>query len=206
MSWKNKKRWLAFPFLLSLLLCLHPAVQGGAKENSVTAQIPVEKQIAGEAPEKECAFYIRILPDKEGFPLPDEGGRITLNGEENKTIPISYTELGVYTYTLYEEKEEEEGYTYDSTQYRLVVKVLNEADGWQTVVNLYKEGDSSFIKQEKALFVNQYEKKHIAESAKTGDGGMSMIQIQILGGLCIAAGIAAAGTAAVKYRRRKEKK
>ena len=149
--------------------CVIPASEVKAQADKAVAQIPVEKRINGDMPDTEPAFSIQIIPEKEEYPLPEEGTEILLKNGEKEQITISYTRTGVYTYILREKQGNLKGYTYDKKQYRLKVEVLNTENGINAVVSIREAGDVTGVKKDAAVFNNEY---HNLEEEKITDGNV----------------------------------
>ncbi|MBC5687629.1 hypothetical protein H8S37_01590 [Mediterraneibacter sp. NSJ-55] len=186
-------------FLLLLLMisaCVIPASEVKAQADKAVAQIPVEKRINGDMPDTEPAFSIQIIPEKEEYPLPEEGTEILLKNGEKEQITISYTRTGVYTYILCEKQGNLTGYTYDKRQYRLKVEVLNAENGLKAVVSIREIGDVTGEKKDAAVFNNEYRiseaEKVTDENVQTGDKtkqGLSICIAVALFTAVIAAGL-----------------
>ncbi|WP_153052836.1 Spy0128 family protein, partial [Streptococcus suis] len=63
-------------------------------------------------------------PEDPSFPLPKEGTKVTVDGEEEGRFSnLTYTTPGKYTYILSQEDNGLEGYIFDQTKYRVTVLV-----------------------------------------------------------------------------------
>lgn len=157
----KKKFFRMLNLLLMVVLCmtmLAPAVSAAA--DSVDVTVPVEVVISGTHPYRPEKFKIKLLPDEDGFPMPEgsEDGvsTVTIEGEGKDTFPpITFDERGIFTYTIYQVEGKDKHCNYDDTVYQLVVTVINGKNGGlEAVAVLHPDGNET--KTDDALFHNQY--------------------------------------------------
>ena len=125
----------------------------------------VEKVIDGEYPADQAKDFVFRLKAETGNPengavIQSDSVTITVEGEKEFAEPVIFTKAGVYTFLISEEGGDENGYTYDDTQWRLTVTVADVNS--QLVVQDYtyqKDGAAVPSEEESdiAVFTNGYE-------------------------------------------------
>ncbi len=157
---KNKISGI-FSLALTALLLLSASVSAFATETPEVI-IPVSVSLSGAVPETAEDYTVVMKADDSSFPMPNgtesDEYELTVTGEGKANFPsISYNHVGVYTYTISEEKGTNEKCTYDSTVYSLTVYITNAEDGngLEATAVLYSSlgGD----KLDTAEFINSYE-------------------------------------------------
>ncbi len=150
-----------FSLALTALILLSASVSAFATETPKVI-IPVSVSLSGAVPEKSEDYTVVMKADDSSFPMPNgtqsDEYSLTVSGEGKASFPsISYNHVGVYTYTINEEKGNNEKCTYDSTVYSLTVYITNAEDGsgLEATAVLYSSlgGD----KLDTAEFNNSYE-------------------------------------------------
>lgn len=126
--------------------------------------VPVTVSLSGTLPSSAETFTVKIKADDIAYPMPErsENGiyTMTITGADTENIPaITYSKVGIYTYTIYQVKGTNGKCTYDDTVYTLTVYITNAEDGsgLETMAVLYPDEESS--KQSGAEFNNVYETK-----------------------------------------------
>ena len=153
---------------------------------------PVKKVISGDKPRTDSTFTFRMEADDPLFPMPEGSvhGRkeATVQGEGEVEFGFStYTEAGIFTYKVYEQKETITGYTFDKTMYTMTVTVT-ESDGELAAKRVILRDDGRTV--DEMLFTNAYRapdkgtlqpgrsrtvagatvhKRSVSNSPKTGD-------------------------------------
>lgn len=135
-----------------------PAFAAEAPEISV----PVTISLTGTLPETAEEFAVELKADDSAYPMP-EGAvdgvyTMTIAGADTKNIPaISYSRVGLYTYTICQKAGSSETCTYDDAVYSLTVYITNAEDGsgLEATAVLYPETDGE--KLPGVEFVNAYE-------------------------------------------------
>lgn len=137
----------AFAFFLSIT----PSTAFAAMREA-QAEITITKRISG-IEETDEVFAFQISAADEAFPMPDNT-EVTIAGEGKASFNISYSEVGIYTYTVSEIAGSGEYCTYDGTVYTISVYVLwDEENGkLDTVVVCADESDY----KTEAVFTNVY--------------------------------------------------
>lgn len=126
--------------------------------------VPVAVSLSGTLPSPAETFTVKIKADDIAYPMPQgsENGiyTMTITGADTENIPaITYSKVGIYTYTIYQVKGTNGKCTYDDTVYTLTVNITNAGDGrgMETMAVLYPDEESS--KQPVAEFDNVYDMK-----------------------------------------------
>lgn len=157
---KNKISGI-FSLALSALVLLSASVSAFATATPEVI-IPVSVSLSGAVPETAEDYTVVMKADDSSFPMPSGSESdeydLTVTGEGKVNFPsISYNHVGVYTYTISEEKGNNDKCTYDSTVYSLTVYITNAEDGngLEATAVLYSSlgGD----KLDAAEFTNSYE-------------------------------------------------
>lgn len=112
----------------------------------------------GTAPSPTEEYQIVLEADKISYPMPEGSAdgkyTLTITGSETASFPdISYSELGVYSYTIYQVKGSNSQCTYDETVYTMKVYITNE--GVERVVRV-KDSDDPDAKNMEVVFTNKY--------------------------------------------------
>jgi pilin isopeptide linkage protein len=173
---KPKKflKWVVSVGTVLLLIC------GGFSSRAytltpVTVEIPVEVRITGDVPDEDAPHTFILEPDGEGEPMPGGGmaavimdpdeepelstAEVTIEGEGTTAFEeIVFTQAGVYSYTIRQQDNGVEGYTYDQTEYHLEVDVIADQDG-NLIANMYARKNASRSKEIEILFINEYEEE-----------------------------------------------
>ena len=156
----KKKGYRAFlaGVLLAVLTVVGLPVTALAAE-PLRVELPsVEVKLEGTAPSPTEEYQIVLEADKISYPMPEGSAdgkyTLTITGSETASFPdISYSELGVYSYTIYQVKGSNSQCTYDETVYTMKVYITNE--GVERVVRV-KESDDPDAKNMEVEFTNKY--------------------------------------------------
>ena len=171
--------------------------------------IPAAVSLSGTLPGAAEEFTVVLKADDAAYPMPEgaENGiySMTITGEGTKKFPtMTYSKVGVYTYTIYQAAGNNESCTYDDRVYTLTVYVTNAEDGSGLETSAVLYPDSKGDKLPSAEFENAYEvvpstpaetEKPTApsDSPKTGDestpilyGVLIMISLGVLAALLMA--------------------
>ena len=128
---------------------------------SVDADLEIEKTLEGAVDDIKDA-YTFVLKGKDGAPVP-ENDKAVITGKGKTTFDKwTYTETGVYTYEVVEQKGDAKGCTYDKTVFT-VVDTVTDNDG-KLVVSRKISADGKEVQSVK--FVNTYEALGPEESVK----------------------------------------
>jgi pilin isopeptide linkage protein/LPXTG-motif cell wall-anchored protein len=181
--------------------------------SSVTIDPPVKKVISGDAPSTDSIFTFYLKANDISFPMPSG----SVNGIKSLLITgdgvgdfgeITYTQAGVYTYTVYERDSNAAGYTYDTTVYTMTVTVIEE-NGRLSIASRIIDDKGALASD--LIFTNRFSAGATPtpspgppptsrpDGPKTGDESADYIWWIILGLAVIGIG------AALWYRRRQER-
>lgn len=124
---------------------------------------PVVKKVIGDTPKSPDTFIFVFQSNKDTNPMPEgstgKTKEITITGSGYKEIgEITFTEPGVYSYTIYEKDSGATGYTYDKTVYTITY-TITEKDG-ELLVNR-KITESNGKEVDAPVFTNRYTEKPI---------------------------------------------
>lgn len=157
-------------------LCLGLFTPVVKAEETPGVSLPVTVLLDGTLPEKEEDFVIKLKAENEANPMP-EGSKenpysMVITGEKTQSFPeITFQEVGVYEYTVWQDKGDNEKCTYDGSIFYVTIYVTNEenGDGLETTVAVYKDGNKD--KKVEIEFENIYETEPEKpdETIKTGD-------------------------------------
>lgn len=174
------KRWIQMILgtVLSVICMMTVSVPAFAAENPGVT-IPVSVSLSGTLPKPAEDFTIKLKADDVSYPMPEGSAgdvyTMTITGADAKNLPtISYSRVGVYTYTIYQTAGNNKECTYDNTVYTLTVYITNAEDGSGLEVTAVLYPDSEGDKQSGVEFKNVYgtvETKPpvTPEPPKTGD-------------------------------------
>ena len=129
-------------------------------EEVPTIKVPVKVSVTGAYPHPAETFDVVLKAEDAIYPMP-EGSTdgcytIQVNGGTVAEFPeISYPALGIYQYTIHQEKGTNSRGTYDDHVYKLKVYVTNaEQGGLESTTILYI--DDINTKYKEVEFVNHY--------------------------------------------------
>ncbi len=115
----------------------------------VLFKLPVKKTIEGDEPLYDQAFTFKLTA-VDGAPMPDEDEVTVLGGAEGEFLPISFEEIGTYTYTVEEQDEGALGYTY-AAEPKTVVVTVTDNNGQLEASYTCDEEEVEYVE-----FVNEY--------------------------------------------------
>lgn len=171
------KRWISIILgTVMVLMCMMSiSIPAFAAENPGVS-IPVTVSLSGTLPKPAEDFTIKLRADDASYPMPEgtvgEDYTMTITGADTKDLPtITYSAVGIYTYTIYQVAGSNEKCTYDDTVYVLAVYITNAEDGSGLEATAVLYPDSEGDKLPGAEFNNEYEteKPVIPDTPKTGD-------------------------------------
>ncbi len=124
-----------------------------------TYQPKVKKEITGEATTGSKTFTFTLDADATnlaGVQLPaDTTATVTGDGETSFGA-ITFTKAGTYSFTISEKKENEKGYTYDTSTWTLKVVVEDNGGRLEVTGYTYTKADGT-SSSDKATFTNTYD-------------------------------------------------
>jgi pilin isopeptide linkage protein len=149
---------------LLLLVGLSPTRAFAAEP--VTVSLEIENYIDGDVPKEDVPFTFVLKPEDDAEPLP-EALTTTVHGEGTAEFEnITYTSKGVYEYTIYQNSDKQEGYTYDDSVYYVKVEVSSDARGkLYTTVTTHKQNEKQ--KARSFEFVNTYTEPDTPDTPET---------------------------------------
>ena len=132
----------------------------------LAAELPITKikfsvSLEGTLPSKAEGFTVNLKADDINNPMPEgtvnEIYSVTVDGEDIAYFPeMTFSRVGVYNYTIWQEKGNNVDCTYDDSTYNLTVYVTNKenGDGLEATSVLYKGNETE--KLDEASFHNIY--------------------------------------------------
>ncbi|MCR4745499.1 MAG: hypothetical protein K5894_09780 [Lachnospiraceae bacterium] len=159
-------------FLTAALIICVPAMAA----SSTTATIPVTQNYSekNKIPSNLNRTFKYILKANDSsYPLPSGGSNgsysFSLTSTQSVKLSISYTETGVYKYTLKQVIPDSKisRMTYDSSEYSITVSVKNNGSG--LVNEVYISNSGSSYKSDSATFNNEYVGKKSSDSDDDDD-------------------------------------
>lgn len=159
--WKRGRMSTVLGVLLVCLLACIATAKVSAANESASVSLPVEQTYTkvGTDIEAKGVFAYILTPNQAGNPMPagsvDNQYNFTLEGDESKNLDaLTFTEEGIYEYTLKQVVGTAKGYRYDTTVYTIWIQVVN-VNGELVAQTLLPIGDGS--KHEKIIFNNGYQ-------------------------------------------------
>lgn len=128
-----------------------------ASNPAIMVDPPVKKTVSGN-PSGKGVFKFSLTAGKKTNPMPEgsmEGKKvITIQGEGEAEFGVwSYTNAGIYRYTISEENTGEKGYRYDKTIYT-ITDTLEDKDGQLMVTRIIVNNDKKQV--DTCAFRNHY--------------------------------------------------
>jgi pilin isopeptide linkage protein len=124
-----------------------------ATESSYTLPLQIENKISGDIPEEKQNFTFTLTPENASNPVPTKN-TVTIAGEGTAQFDITYTEPGIYKYTLKEKDDGLSGYKYDNSVYSISVRVFYNDAKQLSVQAMAQKDDSS--EKSSIVFNNKY--------------------------------------------------
>lgn len=154
--------------MMSILVFSTAALAAEAK----SVKLPVTMKLSSYHPSTPEELVLILTAKDETCPMPegtvDGVYKMTVSGEGVKEFPeIVFPKVGIYEYTIHQEKGTHSRGTYDETVYNVTIFVTNTEDGeLATTIVSYVDGVAE--KQNEMVFSNSYRK-----SSSGGGGGSS---------------------------------
>ncbi|MDO5400372.1 MAG: FctA domain-containing protein [Eubacteriales bacterium] len=153
--------------MLCILTLAQPVLAAG---ETATAEIPVSVILKDDVPSKPETFNIVLKPNDQDYPMPEdtEDGKciLPIKGEDDGAFVIEFGRVGVYEYTVYQQKGKDSDCKYDTSVYHVVVTITNAEDGGLESTVAIRKGDAD--KKTEIEFVNVYP-YHPYDNPKTDD-------------------------------------
>lgn len=144
--------FLCIPMLLCSLLFTDQAL---AAENGCTVNIPVYVETKNITEEKNIQYKVTITAETEGIPMPVQNSLLVHEGSCAEFGPITYSVPGDYKYRITQKAGKEEYYKYDTSIYRVTVRIVNAQDG-NLKAEIWAQKDGGKEKKEEIRFTNEY--------------------------------------------------
>lgn len=146
--------------ILCVILCLtaipYSVLAADNAEKTVDVAIPVSVELSGEIP-SPAEKYTLTLQALNNAPMPSEN-IVTITGAGTAAFPaITYTEPGIYCYTVTQQEGNHERGHYDAAVYYVRVSVINAENGdLKAVVAAHTDAQMTSSKQD-ITFTNSYD-------------------------------------------------
>ena len=151
-----------FLLLIFSLICVF-AFPAQAKA-ACSVSIPVSVRNVEEVPGYEETHTLILKREATGNPLPegavDNEYTIDIHSSGSDKFELSFDEIGVYTYTIRQQKGTNDYCVYDKRIYKLKVSVVYGSSGEPEAIAVLLP-DENTTKQSEALFENIYDSKTI---------------------------------------------
>ena len=169
-----RKWFTVFLALVMTVMCSVTMVLPAYAAELPGVSVPVTISLSGTLPYPAEDFTVVLKADDADYPMPNGTVNgvysMTITGEGTENFPtITYSRVGVYTYTVYQVAGTNRKCTYDDTVYTLVVTITNKEDysGLEATAVLYPDSDGE--KLPGAEFENKYKVEPPSDTPKTGD-------------------------------------
>lgn len=169
------KKWLiGFLAFVMVVMCSMTMVLPAYAAELPAVSVPVTISLSGTLPYPAEKFKVVLKADKAEYPMPKGTVNgvcsMTITGADQENFPaITYDQVGVYTYTIYQVAGSNKKCKYDDTVYSLIVTVCNKADYSGLEATAVITPDSEGEKMPGAEFQNKYKVEPPSDSPKTGD-------------------------------------
>ena len=164
------------PTLLFMIMCLTILTPAAMAAENPNLEISATVSLSGALPDTPEDFSIKLTADEMSNPMPEGSlngvATVIINGGGTVTFPkITFSKVGMYDYTIWQEPGMYPDATYDEEIYHLTVFVTNAAGGGLEITTVvYKEGEEE--KSPSIDFDNKYPNPAFIkfQAAKTLDG------------------------------------
>ena len=153
---------------LMLFMSLNAFAPAVYAAESLSVEIPVSVVLSGEVPEEAEEFTIKWKAGDDVSPMPEgsvEGVyTVKITGAGENTIPaMTYSKVGIYSYSVWQESGTNALGHYDSTVYNVRVYITNAEDGsgLEYTILAYREDESK--KLDEIQFHNTYDAPPVEE-------------------------------------------
>ena len=164
------------PTLIFMFMCFTIYSPAALAAVNPSVELSTTVSLTGKLPAVPEDFVIKLSADELSNPMP-EGSlngvlSMIMKGGGTVTFPkATFSKVGIYKYTIWQQSGTNPDCTYDDTIYHLTVFVTNAADGGLEVASvLYRDNDTE--KSPAVVFENQYANPAIVRflALKTMDG------------------------------------
>lgn len=198
------KKWLnVFLALVMMVMCSMTMTLPAYAAELPGVSVPVAISLSGTLPYPAEDYTVVLKADDSAYPMPEESVdgaySLTITGEDTENFPtVTYDQVGIYTYTVYQAAGTNQKCTYDDTVYTLIVTITNKEDysGLEATAVLYPDSDGE--KLPSAEFENKYKVEPPADTPKTGDESTPMLYAVLI--------VVSLGMIATLFLTRKNKK
>lgn len=163
----KKRLFRGIVALMLCIVCLMGLSQTAfAADEEITVSLPVTVLVAGNTPTPAEKFKIELTA-LNGAPEAQQNP-ITVRGGEARPFYICFDKVGVYEYTVKQEKGTNSNATYDKTEYHVKLTITYNIKGQLEVSAAIREGNQT-EKAGKVVFRNNYAYRVPSNTPKTGD-------------------------------------
>ena len=139
---------------LMLVIFMIPCV-ALAEEYSCDVTLPVKVEVTGEDEPADIEFKVILTNEDQDAPMPEQTEGTVKGSGELVFGPMTYTVPDDYQYRISQVKGNEANWTYDTAEYLVTVRVVNnEEGGLEAEVWAVKEGSKDKVDQ--IRFENKY--------------------------------------------------
>ena len=168
------KWFTVFLALVMTVMCSVTMVLPAYAAELPGVSVPVTISLSGTLPYPAEDFTVVLKADDADYPMPNGTVNgvysMTITGEGTENFPtITYSRVGVYTYTVYQVAGTNRKCTYDDTVYTLVVTITNKEDYSDLEATAVLCPDSDGEKLPGAELENKYKVEPPSDTPKTGD-------------------------------------
>lgn len=161
------KSWKRLSGLMGILMLAGALIFPGrvmAEGRECTVSIPVSMEV--KMPRKNAAIMTQIVitAEEPGTPMPQVTSLMLEGGGAAGFGPITYLTPGDYRYVISQEAGEED-YIYDSSAYRVTVRVVNQNDG-TLAAEVWAVRNGTEDKSDEIRFENEYKAPDITVTPK----------------------------------------
>lgn len=181
----KKNMFRVIRMVVVAMLCTFMLAQPVLAAGFASVSIPVEVKATGNKPSVPEKYHIQVKAESENAPLPPEDSAagkhwMTITGPGKRNIDIDFDGLGIYKYSVRQEKGTNRNCTYDDRVYFVTVYVLNDEEngGVEVIYNIYL-GDEDGKKVDDIIFENKYRYPDVPQ---TGDESNFPMYIVLAGG------------------------
>lgn len=161
------KSWKRLSGLMGILMLAGALIFPGrvmAEGRECTVSIPVSMEVKNAPENAAIMTQIVITAEEPGTPMPQVTSLMLEGGGTAGFGPIIYMTPGDYRYVISQEAGEED-YIYDSSAYRVTVRVVNQNDG-TLAAEVWAVRNGTEDKSDEIRFENEYKAPDITVTPK----------------------------------------
>ena len=163
-----KKFRTSVGILMTLVLLAFPSA-AFAEENGCTVTIPTTVEVTETSAPSDTEFKVILTSLDEDAPMPSESVGIVKGAGSMVFGSINYTVPGDYHYSISQEMGNAANYTYDTSKYTVIVRVVNNENGGITA-EVWAVKDGASDKADEIVFSNTYTEPEAPEETKAPEG------------------------------------